>query len=514
MTHQVSLISVARCASRVIGLGAATLLALATPSCSGDGAPPDVTPPADRFTLPLCDQPVGTQAPLATRCQQFVDAEGRVVVLHGINARVEGLFDVTFDDGRVALEDIPEFTLEDAQRMRAMGFNLLRLPVNWSGIEPQDTQPPTYSATYLARLHEVVDLCEDAGLYVLIDFHQDAYSKEIGEDGAPLWAISPEPEMLLEGPLTDLGARRAAGQTLAAFRTFFGDAEPGPTLRARFADMAARVASEFVGDTTVIGYEVFNEPVASDSETLRLNREVGAALLAADPGHLVVFEPQATFRVVFNRSGSTGAPFGVPGGVYAPHIYTLAFSGTEEQLLAFTRASLRPAHRSAYDEAVAWQTPLLVGEFGMNPVGTRGLEYLELQTDLHDEFGASSAFWVWKEDSQDSWGLFDRSGDEWVERPALRRVLSRPMPERIAGQPLWWRYDRVTQTLDVAYEGDGAVDAPTEVYVPASEDYTADFVVRCDEREVAVTRDGATGIVAIPCHGRGPHRVQVAPAAP
>ena len=184
-----------------------TALTLTPTACTSTGSvAPDVTPPADRFALPLCELDPGDQRPLSTRCQQFVDAEGRTVVLHGINARVEGLFDVTFDDGRVALEDIPEFTLADARRMRAMGFNLLRLPVNWSGIEPADTQPPTYDPTYLARLREVVDTCGEAGLFVLIDFHQDAYSKEIGEDGAPLWAISPEPNMLLEGPLTDLGA--------------------------------------------------------------------------------------------------------------------------------------------------------------------------------------------------------------------------------------------------------------------------------------------------------------------
>ncbi len=500
-------------ARSTLPLAVASLIALGNPSCGSDGGPPpDVTPPADRFTLPLCDQATGDQSPLATRCQQFVDGDGRVVVLHGINARVEGLFDVTFDDGRVPLEEIPDFTLEDAQRMRSMGFNLLRLPVNWSGIEPLDTDPPTYSSTYLARLREVVDLCEQAGLFVLIDFHQDAYSKEIGEDGAPLWAISPEPTMLLEGPLDDLGARRASRQVLSAFRVFFGDEEPGPTLRARFASMAARVAADFVGDPTVIGYEIYNEPVAGDAQTLRLNRDVGAAILAVDPGHLIIFEPQATFRVALDRSGSAGAPFNVPGGVYAPHIYTLAFTGTEEQILAFTRGTLRRAHETAYAEAIAWQTPLLVGEFGFNPNGTRGIEYLELQTDLHDEFGASSAFWVWKEDSQGSWGMFDRSGEEWVERPALRRVLSRPMPERIAGQPLWWRYDRVTQVLDVAFEGDSSVDAPSEIYVPASEDYTADFVVSCDGRALEVTRDVGSGLVPVACHGHGPHRIRVAPA--
>ena len=62
-------------------------------SC-GDAAPPDITPPADRIPLPLCEEAPSEHAPLATRCQQFVDEEGRVVVLRGINARVEGLFDV------------------------------------------------------------------------------------------------------------------------------------------------------------------------------------------------------------------------------------------------------------------------------------------------------------------------------------------------------------------------------------------------------------------------------------
>ena len=41
----------------------------------------------------------------------MVDRSGRQVVLRGVNARVQGLFDVTFDDGRIALQPIPAFTL-------------------------------------------------------------------------------------------------------------------------------------------------------------------------------------------------------------------------------------------------------------------------------------------------------------------------------------------------------------------------------------------------------------------
>ena len=54
-----------------------------------------------RYAMPSCDAPAFVGSPLGTRCGHFVDAEGRVRFLLGVNARVEGLFDVSFDDGRL-----------------------------------------------------------------------------------------------------------------------------------------------------------------------------------------------------------------------------------------------------------------------------------------------------------------------------------------------------------------------------------------------------------------------------
>ncbi len=99
------------------------------------------------------------------------DAEGRVALLRGINARVEGVFDVTFDDGRTPLEPIPALTAADCTRMRELGFDLLRLPINWSGIEPARG---AYAEAYLARVDAAIDCAGNAGLYVLVDLHQDA----------------------------------------------------------------------------------------------------------------------------------------------------------------------------------------------------------------------------------------------------------------------------------------------------------------------------------------------------
>ena len=40
---------------------------------------------------------------------RLLDAQDREVVLHGVNARIAGLFDVSFDDGRAPVEEVPAF---------------------------------------------------------------------------------------------------------------------------------------------------------------------------------------------------------------------------------------------------------------------------------------------------------------------------------------------------------------------------------------------------------------------
>jgi len=111
---------------------------------------------------------------------RLVDERRREVTLRGVNARVEGIFDVTFGDGRLSLEPIPVFDDGDAATMARFGLNLLRLPISWSGLEPVRGR---FDTAYLDRIAAVVALCRAHGIVVLLDFHQDAFSKEIGEDG-------------------------------------------------------------------------------------------------------------------------------------------------------------------------------------------------------------------------------------------------------------------------------------------------------------------------------------------
>lgn len=425
------------------------------------------------------------------------DAEGRVALLRGINARVEGVFDVTFDDGRIPLEPIPALTAADCTRMRELGFDLLRLPINWSGIEPTRG---AYNEAYLQRVDAAIACAGDAGMYVLVDLHQDAYSKEIGEDGAPLWAIQPPPTQLLEGPLHDLGDRRLSPQVRAAFETFFAK-DDASGLQAAFAEMLAHVAARWADHPAVIGFELLNEPDTGSAEVDAFHARVAPAVAQAAPQKLVIFEPPA-LRNFLDFVPKAAAPFPVPGGVYAPHIYTFVFYSDQSRFQSATPEELEPSMSNARDEANAWRTPLLIGEFGVGPDNDDAhTRWIQTQGQLHDRYFASNAFWLWKEKSQGSWGLFDYepTTDTWTERPHVIAWVSRVHVARIAGTPRSVESTPNGDAVRVEIEPGSATMAPHLVYIP--ERFATSTQVTCDGAALAAPRDPATGLVAVPCSG-------------
>jgi len=443
---------------------------------------------------------------------KLVDGHGREISLRGVNARVAGIFDVTFDDGRLPLEPIPTFDAGDADRMRDLGFDLLRLPINWSGLEPRRG---VYDRAYLERVAAVVELCRQRGILVLLDFHQDAFSKEIGQDGAPRWVL----DLLLGrgnypylgGPLTDLGARRFAPATLAAFREFFADTGGVQDL---FSAAAVRVARRFRGSPGVLGYEIMNEPLvlAPDAEAslLAFHVRVARAIRRVDRRHLVAFEPNVV-RNLTNEAPVPAHEFPVRSALYAPHIYTDVFDGHD--YTSGNPGELAPSMERAAAEAAAWGTPLLVGEFGIDPNAPNADAWITAELDLQDRLRAHSAFWLWEETSEGHWGLFDgESSEPGGERLGRTTALSRVYARAVPGRVLEHVFDSETNRLRLRYRA--ASRAPVELFVPARR-YPTGFELRCDGRVISPTGRPATGAVTLRCgRGGGEHLVELAPAAP
>ncbi len=477
-------------------LALACLAALSLPLACGsdDERAPSVAAP--KTTAP-CAEPPSSGAPLGVRCGHLVDEGGRVVVLRGVNARVEGLFDVTFADGRAPLEPIPAFTAEDAEQMRGFGFDSLRLPINWSAIEPTETGG--FDEAYLDRVARVVDDAASAGLLVLLDLHQDAYSKELGEDGAPLWAIvpAPKPGELLEGPLTDLDARRRSTPVLAAFNTFFGASPDGARLRERFVAMAAHVAARFASHPAVVGLEIFNEPLGSLEALRRFYELAYPAVRAAAPTKIFVFEPDSLIRNNADSWSLADAPLG-PMTAYAPHYYKLAFTGTPAVRQAMTKDKLRPQIESARDEAASWGAALFATEWGYDPAGIRAADYFTWQSELHEQTFSSTAFWLWKEQSQGSWGChdYDATTGAFTPRDDVKRWLARARARAVAGWPSAQSFDRAAGVYSLTFTADPTMKGPTVIAVAPA--LGAPLELTCDGAPVSATPD-AHGDVALSC---------------
>lgn len=447
------------------------------------------------------------------------DEAGRVVVLRGVNVRVAGLFDVTLDSTRCppptdVLEAIPAVTDAELDRMRDLGFTVIRLPVNWSGLE---ATMGTYDEAYLDAIEDLVTRAAEREIYTLIDFHQDGWSKDLGEDGAPTWATygptGPiDPALLLCGPLGDtLGDRRLSAPVSAAFSAFFAmDSAWRDSLQAAYREMVLAVVRRFVDAPYVLGYDLFNEPVFDDRTLRRFHEELATQVRAVDAAHLLFFEPSG-LRNVTERGYVSPTPFAVSGAVYAPHLYTLAFADPRGELDAVTPELLAPNFERMLTETEAWHVPLFVGEWGIRPDSPGTANYLAYTYDLLDGASASGTVWVWKEASQGSWGFYDcDEGDatlaSCVERPESFASHARVHAERIAGEPLDAHYDTATRFFRLRFSG-RSDDAPHVIRLPR--DYPETITVSCDGATVEAMR--ASGHLEVLCAGPGMHDLEIRP---
>jgi hypothetical protein len=418
------------------------------------------------------------------------DATGRTVILRGYNVKFAGLFDVTPDDGEPPREVIPPLDATDFTMMQASGVNVLRLPVSWSAYEPERG---VFDDGYLAQIDAFLALVQPWGFYVLLDFHEDGWSKDLCEDGAPAWAT-----VVPAGVDWEAGAPggdcHASDPALAAHSSFFDSDTNG--MQEDFAAMFEKFAAHFVSNQTVFAYEIFNEPISSDPNVDAFSIKLATAIRQVDPGHLILWEPSA-LRNQLNQSLQSSTPFPVAGGVYAVHVYTSRQS-TEWPYL------LQRSIQGARTEADSWGEPLFVTEHGADP-DDGGVAWVDEAMTNFDQALASSMDWIWNPGvvTCDAGG---GSARDLVFGGQVLAHLTRPYAMAVGGDVTATTWDGAT--LTVGFTGHPGVPATHDVFwnhgAPA---------ITCDGAAVsAPAADPARNVFTVACGGPGAHTLVFASA--
>lgn len=139
-----------------------------------------------------------SQLEIGVAGKRFIDAQGRHVILRGIN--LGGDCKLPYPDGgtdrpsdfsdhkTVSFIGRP-FPLEEADehlgRIKHWGFNVLRLLVTWEAVEHEG--PGLYDNAYIDYIRQICLRAQTFGLTLFIDFHQDVWSRMSGGSGAPGW---------------------------------------------------------------------------------------------------------------------------------------------------------------------------------------------------------------------------------------------------------------------------------------------------------------------------------------
>ena len=109
----------------------------------------------------------------------FLDSENRYILFHGVNVVVKL---PPYIPNTEEFDPYMSFTDYDIEILKKLGINLVRLGIIWESIERKEG---VYDMEHLEKMSEIVDKLEKNGIAVLIDAHQDMFSRLFCGEGTP-----------------------------------------------------------------------------------------------------------------------------------------------------------------------------------------------------------------------------------------------------------------------------------------------------------------------------------------
>ncbi len=358
---------------------------------------------------------------------------------------------------------------ETPQQMARQGFNGIRLVMFFSELMPQ---PGKINEAYLDRIAQAVAVYKAAGIYTLIDFHQDQYSAVVGVRGMPAWAVFSDGYKRIPGVDFPIGYFKDPA-VQRSFDNFYKNHPvpgTGKGVQDFYIDGLAAVARRFRNETAVLGIDVMNEPSSGtrcaipdpakancpelEQELLKpFYRRAADAINAAAPDMIVFVEP-------FMLQAGLGTPIRTPiAGVSGRRALSFHNYGPVQELR--DRIS-----DSALAHAAASDATIINTEWGFSN------EPSEIVSQANDFDQRHISWLAWTRGSFEALvdpKLPDRGNGN---RVAILRAYARPYAEVTAGTPEVSRFDPAKGILTLNYtttlpSGRRADGGETRVRLPA-----------------------------------------------
>ena len=475
----------------------------------------------------------------------FNDDLGRTRLFHGVNAvvKVAPFIPVTsYFDPQMSISQ------EDIEDLVNWGFNFVRLGVMW---EATEVAFGVYNTTYLKQVDQLITMMGQAGIYTLVDAHQDVFARALCGEGVPnFWAqnLSTTCEGFIGkaaeavGLCTPLSKYHfqydSDGNPVIAdcLKHMFSDYYMSPEAMSAFHNLYtnqsgmldhfighwANVAAVLGNNPYVIGYDLINEPLAAnlyadpelalpgsfDRKVLQpLYQKLAAVIRQYSAEKIVFFEPVQSdllpvlggiiFHAGFDETPSGPAYNNLQ--ILNDHTYCCQ---ANPNMCSTGEPPLKKANEckkfhqkrisTRAEDAQRLGTGLIISEFGACTDSWACMAELTSVTETCDEHLVSWAYWMFK-----GFGDYTTSGNLvegfYNQTGGLQtnkvRTLSRTYIPTFQGVPLFMRFDNNTGDFIAVYSFDPMITGPTELYYNSAEYYPNGYVIK------ATTAQGVSGVV-------------------
>ncbi|TPX47622.1 hypothetical protein SeMB42_g00399 [Synchytrium endobioticum] len=426
----------------------------------------------------------------------FIDANGRTRLFRGVNVvyKVHPWHPLT---------DVwhPQFSFsrEDIELLADLNINAIRLGIQWPGVEPVRGQ---YNQTYLDVVKSIIRRCEEKGIYILVDFHQDSLSEKFCGEGLPLWAVEVSERSAFPLPLetkswtTDergiplredcLKHNWPTYQTTVAgsqaYQNLYDDKDG---IRTAFGQFWQTVATELKEFRNILGYDLINEPFAGaiyrnpallvPGAADRINLQpfynsISEAIRQVDQQSIIFFESVTWDNLVVGFSDT-------PGGQQYKNRTALSY---HHYYPLPNIARLEPTIKDRLKDVSRLKTGMMLTEFDIayENQGREHVRDLVEALDVADKYFQSWTGWEFK-----PFYPMTGFGDSLIDpvtgeiRWPMVQVYSRTYAHAVAGKLINHKFDMETGKFDLKYEITN-VAATTEIRIMKRVHYPNGYAVR------------------------------------